>query len=209
MGAYAPALVVSPALQQQIYDQIMLPTIRALKAEGRPYSGILYGGLILTAEGPKVIEFNCRLGDPEAQVVLPLMKTDLVEIMLAVCEQRLNEVTIEEDESAAACVVLSAQGYPTLPGVELPPAGQGVRIAGLDKLASFDDVLVFHADTSEQADHLVTNGGRILCITALSENVPAAIQRVYEAVSQIQFDGMYYRKDIGYHALKRLSRNTV
>ncbi|NKB67474.1 MAG: phosphoribosylamine--glycine ligase [Candidatus Latescibacteria bacterium] len=206
MGAYAPAPVITPQLQQQVYDQIMLPTIRALKAEGRPYTGILYGGLIITAQGPKVIEFNGRLGDPEAQVVLPLLKTDLVEIMLAACQGRLDQVNIAESDRAAACIVLSSQGYPTLPGVPLPSAGQGVPITGLDTVAQRDDILVFHADTGLQDGQLATNGGRIVCITGLGDDVAAAIGHAYEAVDQINFKGKYCRRDIGHRALGRLGQ---
>ncbi len=197
MGAYAPAPVVTPELQQEIYDRIMQPTVQALAAEGRPYRGILYGGIILTPDGPKVIEFNCRLGDPEAQVVLPLLKTDLVDLLTGVCEGNLKDVSVEIDNRAATCVVIASGGYPG-------DYKKGYPISGINRAEAPDDVVLFHAGTAGNDGRFVTNGGRILGVTALGNNIPASIQRAYQAVEKIEFKDMYCRKDIGHRALARL-----
>lgn len=197
MGAYAPAPVVTPQMQRVIQERVMLPTVKALAAEGRPYKGILYGGLIMTESGPRVIEFNCRLGDPEAQVVLPLLKTDLVDIMEAVSEGTLKDLEIELDDRAAACVVLASGGY--------PGAYQtGFAISGLEEAESRDDVLVFHAGTARRGGSTVTDGGRVLGVTAVGEDIRASVNLAYEAIGEIQFENAYFRKDIGHRALERL-----
>ena len=198
MGAYAPVPVVTPGLQQEIYDRIMQPTVQALAAEGRPYRGILYGGIILTADGPKVIEFNCRLGDPEAQVVLPLLKTDLVDLLTGVCEGNLKDVSVEIDNRAATCVVIASGGYPG-------DYEKGYPISGVNRAEASDDVIPFHAGTAESNGRFVTSGGRILGVTALGDNIPASIRRAYQAVEKIRFKDMYCRKDIGHRALARLN----
>lgn len=196
MGAYAPAPVVTPQMQRIILERVMLPTVDALSAEGRPYKGILYGGLIMTESGPRVIEFNCRLGDPEAQVVLSLLKTDLVDIMEAVSEGTLNDLEIELDDRAATCVVLASGGY--------PGAYQtGFAISGLDEAETGDDVLVFHAGTARRGGSTVTDGGRVLGVTAVGEDIQASVNLAYEAIGKIQFENAYFRKDIGHRALER------
>lgn len=196
MGAYAPAPVVTPQMQKVILERVMLPTVNALAAEGRPYKGILYGGLIMTESGPRVIEFNCRLGDPEAQVVLPLLKTDLVDIMEAVSEGTLKDLEIELDDRAATCVVLASGGY--------PGAHQtGFAISGLDEAETGDDVLVFHAGTARRGGSTVTDGGRVLGVTAVGADIRASVNLAYEAIGKIQFENAYFRKDIGHRALER------
>ena len=197
MGAYAPAPVVTQEVQTAILERVMLPTVKALAAEGRPYKGILYGGLIITETGPRVIEFNCRLGDPEAQVVLPLLKTDLVDIIEAVFEGTLEDLEIELDNRAATCVVLASGGYPG-------EYETGFEISGLDEAEALDDVLVFHAGTSRDEGATVTNGGRVLGVTAIGQNIQASVNRAYEAIEKVQFDNVYYRRDIGYRTLERL-----
>lgn len=195
MGAYAPAPLVTPKQQKEIHEQIMKPTIRALAMEGRPYCGILYGGLIFTDRGPKVIEFNCRLGDPEAQVVLPLLKTDIVDIFTAVCNGTLEEITIETDHQAATCVVMVSKGYPN-------EYQTGYPISGVEKAESLEDLVVFHASTEKNNGQLVTGGGRVLGVTAVGKDIPSSMNLVYKAVNQIQFQDSYYRKDIGHRAIK-------
>ena len=196
MGAYAPAPVVTPQMQKVILERVMQPTVNALAAEGRPYKGILYGGLIMTESGPRVIEFNCRLGDPEAQVVLPLLKTDLVDIMEAVSEGTLKDLEIELDDRAATCVVLASGGY--------PGAHQtGFAISGLDEAETWDDVLVFHAGTARRGGSTVTDGGRVLGVTAVGADVRASVNLAYEAIGKIQFENAYFRKDIAHRALER------
>lgn len=196
MGAYAPAPVVTREMQQSILERVMIPTVKALAAEGRPYKGILYGGLIITERGPRVIEFNCRLGDPEAQVVLPLLKTDLVDIMVAVSDGTLEDLEIELDSRAATCVVLASGGYPG-------EVETGVAISGLDEAEALDDVLVFHAGTERNEGTTVTAGGRVLGVTAIGEDIRDSVHRAYEAVGKIEFDNATYRRDIGYRALAR------
>jgi phosphoribosylamine--glycine ligase len=197
MGAYAPAPVVTQEMQKTILERVMLPTVKALAAEGRPYKGILYGGLIITESGPRVIEFNCRMGDPEAQVVLPLLKTDLVDIIEAVFEGTLKDLEIELDNRAATCVVLASGGYPG-------EHETGFAISGLDEAEARDDVMVFHAGTSRDEWTTVTNGGRVLGVTAIGRDIRASVNRAYEAIGNIQFDNVYYRRDIGYRALEHL-----
>ncbi|MCZ6636076.1 MAG: phosphoribosylamine--glycine ligase [bacterium] len=197
MGAYAPAPVVTPELMQEAQDRIMAPTVKALAKEGRPYKGILYLGLILTADGPKVIEFNCRLGDPEAQVVLPLLKTDLVDILTAVCNSTVKDLNIELDNRAATTVVMASGGYPEAYETGFP-------IKGLDEAEALGDVVIFHAGTGAQNSTLVTGGGRVLAVTAMANDIPSAISHAYKAVDQISFQGHYFRKDIGHRALARL-----
>ena len=197
MGAYAPAPVVTPVLLEQVTEAILRPTVEAMKAEGKPYKGVLYAGLMITEQGPKVVEFNCRFGDPESQVVLPLLQSDLVEAMQAVSEGRLGEISVQNAADAAVCVVLASGGYPG-------SYEKGKVISGLAQLKPMEDVIAFHAGTAEQQGKIITNGGRVLGITALGRNVKAAIERAYEAVGQIHFEGMHYRRDIGYRALARV-----
>ena len=170
--------------------EIFLPTIQAMRAEGRPFKGCLYFGLMLTPAGPKVIEYNSRFGDPETQVVLPRLKTDLVDILLAVQEERLSELPIEWKEEAAACVVMASGGYPV-------HYEKGKVITGLDENGQLDGVTVYHAGTAEKDGALVTSGGRVLGVTALAPTLEEALEKAYAAVEKIHFDGVHYRHDIG------------
>ena len=196
MGAYAPAPVITPELFDEIVQRIMKPTIRALASEGRPYKGILFGGIIVTPDGPKVIEFNCRLGDPEAQVVLPLLKTDLVDIVTAVCAGSVADLAIECDDRAATCVVMASGGYPEAYTTGFP-------ISGIDRAEALGDVVVFHAGTAYRDRQLVTNGGRVIGVTAIGDSIQSSIAQAYKAVGKIAFDNAYFRRDIGHRALNR------
>ncbi len=192
MGAYAPAPVCTPEVYQTALEKILIPTVRAMAAEGRPYRGVLYAGLMVTGEGPRVLEFNARFGDPEAQPVLMLLETDLVEIIEAALSGRLGEKEIRWRPGAAVCVVLASGGYPG-------PYRKGYPISGLDRVPP--DVVVFHAGTALEDGRVVTAGGRVLGVTAAAETIAAAIEKAYAAVEQIHFEGMHYRRDIGRKAL--------
>lgn len=194
MGAYSPPPVYTPEVHEQVVSQILEPVVEALRQEGREYVGVLYAGLMITSTGPKVLEFNVRFGDPETQVVLPRLKTDLVDIIEAVLERRLASQPIEWRSEAAVCVVMAAEGYPgTYP--------KGMPISGLESLPP--EVMVFHAGTARRDGQLVTAGGRVLGVTALGEDIKAAIAKAYAAVERIHFPHCHYRCDIGYRALKR------
>ena len=194
MGAYAPAPIITPELFDDIVQRIMKRTIQALAREGCPFKGILYGGIIVTADGPKVIEFNCRMGDPETQVVLPLIKTDLVDIIAAVCNGSVADLDIELDNRAATCVVMASGGYPEAYDTGFP-------ISGIDRAEASGDVVVFHAGTGRKDGQIVTNGGRVLGVTAMGDTIKSSIDRAYEAVDKIDFDNAYFRRDIGHRAL--------
>ena len=194
MGAYAPAPIITPELFDDIVQRIMKRTIHALAQEDRSYTGILYGGIIVTADGPKVIEFNCRMGDPETQVVLPLIKTDFVDIIEAVCNGSVADLDIELDDRAATCVVMASGGYPEAYDTGFP-------ISGIDRAEASGDVIVFHAGTGSKDGQLVTNGGRVIGVTAIGDTIKSSIDRAYEAVGKIDFDNAYFRRDIGHRAL--------
>ncbi len=194
MGAYAPAPIITPELFDDIVERIMKRTVHALAREGCPFKGILYGGIIVTADGPRVIEFNCRMGDPETQVVLPLIKTDFVDIIEAVCNGSVADLDIELDNRAATCVVMASGGYPEAYDTGFP-------ISGIDLAEAPGDVIVFHAGTERKDGQLVTNGGRILGVTAMGDTIKSSIDCVYEAVGKIDFDKAYFRRDIGYRVL--------
>ncbi|MEM9977617.1 MAG: phosphoribosylamine--glycine ligase, partial [Cyanobacteria bacterium P01_D01_bin.2] len=198
MGAYAPTPVVPPALLGRIQTEVLEPTLQALNDRNIDYRGVIYAGLIITPEGdPKVIEFNCRFGDPETQVVLPLLATPLDTIMLACCEQRLDQLPPFDWKSGyVACVVMAAEGYPG-------PYPKGMAIAGLDA-ATQTGAMVFHAGTQLNKGELTANGGRILGVTALGDGFGAAIANAYRAVAAIQFDHAYYRRDIGHRVSDRV-----
>jgi phosphoribosylamine---glycine ligase len=196
MGAYSPAPVVTPALHAKAMREIILPTIRGMEKDGINYTGFLYAGLMIDAQGqPRTLEFNCRLGDPETQPILMRLKTDLLELLLAATatgsERNLEQFELQWDRRTALGVVLAADGYPQQPR-------SGDRIRGLPAEAA--DVTVFHAGTVRQGDDVLTSGGRVLCVTALADNVRQAQQRAYEVVREIHFDGMQYRGDIGHRA---------
>jgi phosphoribosylamine--glycine ligase len=195
MGAYSPAPVVPPQVHARVMREIIHPAIAGMAKDGIPYTGILYAGLMIDPAGnPKTLEFNCRLGDPETQPMLMRLKSDLLDLLDAALEGRLGDAEAEWDRRAALGVVLAAHGYPEDPR-------KGDRIEGLP--APAPDCRVFHAGTQMQGADLVTSGGRVLCVTALGDNLRAARSRAYEAVERIRFDGMQYRMDIGHRALKK------
>lgn len=194
MGAYAPAPALTPQLQETVKQTIILPLIRGLKSEGRIYRGVLYVGLMLTHEGPKVLEFNCRFGDPETQVILPLLKTDLVDLMSESVDGKLKNQPVELWNKSAVCVVMASGGYPG-------KYEKGKAIQGLEN--AYTDVQVFHAGTKFKNGDVVTHGGRVLGVTATGGTISEAIEKAYQAVGKITFDGAYYRKDIGHRALVR------
>jgi phosphoribosylamine--glycine ligase len=195
MGAYAPTTIVDDRMMKMICDEILEPTVAGLKKEGRIFKGILYAGLMMTDRGPKVMEFNCRFGDPETQVILPLLKSDLVEIFLSIVQGELSFQDVEWDDRFAVCVVLASAGY--------PGKYEGDKeILGLSKARLAEDVLIFHSGTKRQKDRIFTNGGRVLGVTAKDISMEKAIQKAYSAVDKIKFDGMQYRKDIGYRATR-------
>jgi phosphoribosylamine--glycine ligase len=198
MGAYSPAPVVTPEVHARAMREIILPTVKGMEKDGIPYTGFLYAGLMIDAQGhPKTLEFNCRMGDPETQPIMMRLKTDLVDVLMAATEPgphgKLDEVELQWDRRTALGVVLAAPGYPAAPR-------KGDVITGIAPDA--EDATVFHAGTSLQGDQLLTSGGRVLCVTALADSVKQAQQRAYQVMEGIHFDGMQYRTDIGYRAIK-------
>ena len=196
MGAYSPAPVITKELESVVMDTIMRPTIEGLRSEGIKYKGILYAGLMIDDGNPYVLEFNCRLGDPETQPVLLRLDTDLVDICMAIADEKLSDVNIEWKDEASVCVVLASGGYPG-------KYEKGKVISGLNDVKKMDDVVVFHAGTAFNNNEIITNGGRVLGVTALGKDIKTAKDRAYEAVKKIHFDGMHYRKDISDKALNR------
>jgi phosphoribosylamine--glycine ligase len=195
MGAYSPAPIVTPRLHNRVMREIILPAVQAMAQEGTPYVGFLYAGLMIDKAGnPKTLEFNCRLGDPEAQPILLRLKSDLLELLERAIAGGLRDVEVEWDRRTALGVVLAAHGYPDAPR-------KGDRIQGLPKPSA--ECRVFHAGTRLEGEELVTSGGRVLCVTALGDSVRMARTRAYEALERIRFDGMQYRRDIGHRALKK------
>jgi phosphoribosylamine--glycine ligase len=194
MGCYSPVPVVTPEIYDIALEQILRPTLDAMAKEGTPYTGVLYAGIMLTEEGSKVIEFNCRFGDPETQVVLPRLKSYLVEMLLAAVDGRLDEIAVDWYDNAAVCVVMASGGYPG----SYPT---GIEITGLDEAAALEDVVVFHAGTKRVDSSVVTAGGRVLGVTGMGKDFQQAIQRAYAAVEKIHFEGAHYRKDIGRRAI--------
>lgn len=199
MGAYSDDAILDKRLRDSIVRHIVAPTLAGMAAEGIPYSGLLYCGLMLTEEGPKVLEYNVRLGDPEAQPIMMRLRSDLVELLLALREGQLAALDAHWSPNPAVCVVLASRGYPGKPEV-------GQVIAGFEGAESLGGVKIFHAGTQIRDQHLVTSGGRVLGVTAVAEDLPAAIQRAYAAASKIHFEGMHYRSDIGAKGLRRLAR---
>ncbi len=194
MGAVAPNPYYTKEVAERCMQEIFLPTIRAMKQEGRPFQGCLYFGLMLTEDGPKVIEYNCRFGDPETQVVLPLLKTDLLTIFQAVMEGKLSEQKVEFLDKAACCVILASGGYPKNYYTGLP-------ISGIGEAEQMEDVSVYHAGTKMEDGKLLTAGGRVLGVTAVANDLAGAMEKAYEAAGKIHFDNMHYRRDIGRRAL--------
>lgn len=190
MGTFSPSRLYDAAKAEECMNNIFLPTIKAMAAEGRPFKGVLYFGLMMTADGVKVIEYNCRFGDPETQVVLPRLKTDLVEIMNAVIDERLDEIDIEWADNAAVCVVMASGGYPV-------SYEKGFEITGIEDANAMDNVIVFHAGTKLENGKFLNNGGRVLGVTAVDDDLNKAIKRAYEAVGKITWKDEFHRSDIG------------
>ena len=195
MGAYSPAPVVTEDLMNQITREILVPVVDGMNRNGTPYKGVLYAGLMITGGGPRVLEFNVRFGDPETQPILARMKSDLLKVLLAVCDGTLDQITIEWDRRPAVCVVMASGGYPG-------DYEKGKKITGLDEAQQLEDVIVFHAGTKNMNGDIVTNGGRVLGVTALGQTIRDAKEKAYKAVVKIKFDGAYYRRDIADKAIK-------
>jgi len=198
MGAYSPAPVVTEEMMDKITREILVPVVDGMNRNGTPYKGVLYAGLMITGAGPRVLEFNVRFGDPETQPILVRLKSDLLEVCLAVCDGKLDEVTLRWDERPAVCVVMASGGYPG-------DYQKGKKITGLDQADQLEDVVVFHAGTKKLNGDIVTNGGRVLGVTALGETIAVAKKRAYEAVGKINFEGAYWRTDIADKAIRRNS----
>ncbi len=190
MGTISPNPYYTPQIAETCMQTIFLPTIRAMNAEGRPFKGCLYFGLMLTPDGPKVIEYNSRFGDPETQVILPRLKTDFVEILEAVVDGKLEQQPIEWSEEACACVVMASGGYPL-------SYRKGIEITGLDENGQIPGAAVYHAGTEWKDGKFYTSGGRVLGVTALGANLPEALKKAYAGVEKIHFDGAHFRHDIG------------
>lgn len=195
MGAYSPAPLVTPEMEARIMDTVMEPTVRAMQAEGRPYCGVLYAGLMIKDGEAKVLEFNCRFGDPEIQPILMRMEDDLFELLMAAADTRLKGVKLNWNSKASVCVVLSSSGYPG-------SYEKGRVIKGLDDVKGIDGVKVFHAGTAMKDGDIVTSGGRVLGVTGIGTDIKDAIERTYRAVEMISWEGAYFRKDIGKKALR-------
>jgi len=199
MGAYSPVSIVDEKTRQRILDEILIPAVEGLYEEGTPYVGVLYAGLMIGPDGPKVVEFNARFGDPEAQVVLPRLRTDLAQVMQACVTGALDQVTLDFAAETAVCVVMASRGYPGDYQV-------GYEIRGLDQFVGSGDILIFHAGTARRDGRLVTNGGRVLGVTALGSDILDAVRRAYDAVDKIEFENAQYRTDIGFREVARVSK---
>jgi len=197
MGAYSPAPVVTPELHRRILDEILNPLLRGLKKKGVHYSGVIYAGLMIADDGPKVLEFNARFGDPECQPIMMRLKSDLVSLLEATIEGKLDRMKAEWYRDPAVCVVLCAGGYPGA-------YEKGQEIRGLEKLKHWQRGFVFHAGSAEKQGRFLTSGGRVLGVTALGTNIQEAVREVYRAIGEIEWDGMHYRRDIAQRALKRM-----
>jgi len=195
MGAYSPVPFYADEFEKRVLEEILKPTLKGLQSEGREYKGVLYVGLILTKEGPKVLEFNARFGDPETQVILPRLKTDLIDILNAVIEKSLHKINIEWNNNSAVCVVVASGGYPG-------KYQKGKVISGLERLEKMKDIIAFHAGTKFQDGEIVASGGRVLGITAWDDTISKAKEKAYKGVEKIYFKDMYYRKDIATKAIK-------
>jgi phosphoribosylamine--glycine ligase len=196
MGAYSPAPVVTEEVHEKIIEKILRPIIQGMGEEGRPYKGVLYAGLMIHEGHPKVLEFNARFGDPETQPVLMRMKGDIIPILEACIKGNLSQYKIEWDSRAAVCVVMASKGYPG-------DYEKGKPISGLKEVSQMDDIFVFHAGTVLKDGQMSTNGGRVLGVTGLGKDIPRAIERTYQAIQKVSWEGVHYRKDIGQKALCR------
>jgi phosphoribosylamine--glycine ligase len=190
MGAFSPSQRLDAALLQQIRETVLEPFIRGIQKDHLRFRGLLFPGLMLTKDGPRVLEFNCRFGDPETQVLMPRLKTDLVDLLVATITEQLATVTVQWDTRSAVCIVMASGGYPGHYEV-------GKTIAGLEHLDRKDDVIVFHAGTRMDENRILTSGGRVLGVTAVGDTLSAAKERAYDALDKIEFDGSYFRRDIG------------
>jgi len=197
MGAYAPAPVITKELKKEIIKTIIIPTLEGMRKEGRLYKGTLYFGLMITNQGPKVLEFNCRFGDPELQPLVLLIKNDIIPILMAIVQGKLTREKIIWEKGAAVCVVMTSKGYPG-------EFQMGKEIRGLEEAAQTEDVVVFHAGTKKEKGKILTAGGRVLGPTAKGKNIKEAIERVYQTVEKISWEGEYHRTDIGKKALNKL-----
>lgn len=199
MGAYTPTPLINDNLRLRVLRDVLYPAVEGLSRMGSPFYGVLYAGLMISRDGnPSVLEFNARFGDPETQVVLPLLKTDLVDVLEAVAEHRLDQVHVEWHQHAAVCVVMTSEGYPG-------SYKKGVPITGLSQPGGGQDVVVFHAGTGKAGEEFVTNGGRVLGVTGLGADLRTARSHAYEAIKSITFDGCYFRRDIGQRAIPTAS----
>ena len=201
MGAYSPAPVLTEKLRKTIEARVIEPAIRGMQRNGTPFKGVLYAGLMIAADGPMVLEFNVRFGDPEAQAVLPRMKGDLVEVMLASCEGWLDKVQLSWDKHSCVCVVISSGGYPG-------EYETGKEITGFKEAGAMSQTIVFHAGTKKSEDKFLTSGGRVLGVTSLGSGIEKAIEQVYKAVDQIKFERCFCRRDIGSKAFKWIRRRS-
>ena len=198
MGAYSPAPVITPELHDYVMERVVYPTVNGMAAIGSPFKGVLYVGLMITDTGPKVLEFNCRFGDPEAQVLLPRLKSDLVPLLIACIDGNLEQhADVQWHDEAAACVVMASGGYPD-------PYQTGEVITGLEDATAIEGVTVFHAGTKQDGEKIVTAGGRVLGVTAVADGLHGAIQQAYRGVAAIHFDKAHTRSDIGHRALEKL-----
>ena len=198
MGAYSPVPLADAKLIEQVCRTIFEPVIRGMCAQGTPFQGVLYAGLMLTPQGPKVLEFNVRFGDPETQAILPRLKSDLAQLLMNCVEGRLDKTTLQWDARHCACVVMASGGYPEKYDIGRP-------ITGLEKVSTQPGTLLFHAGTKQENGRLITWGGRVLNVVGLGDTLEAALEKAYAAVDQIQFEGKFYRRDIGAQALKQKS----
>ena len=196
MGAYSPAPLMNNKLKKLTIDKIIKPTLRAMKDLGCPYTGILYAGLMITSEGPKLIEYNVRFGDPECQVILPRLKSDLLSLVISSCQNSLNEESIEWDNRFALTIVMASEGYPN-------DYKTGYEIKGIDEIKNLKDIYIYHAGTKKVNNLILTNGGRVLNVTSLGETVKEANYNALTAINMIDWNGSYYRNDIGWRAIKR------
>jgi phosphoribosylamine--glycine ligase len=196
MGAYSPAPVMTPEMSRRAMDEIVLPTVAAMKAMGAPYKGVLYAGLMITAQGPKLIEYNVRFGDPETQVLMLRLMSDLVPALVASCDGMLKNFDLRWYPDAALTVVMAAKGYPG-------SYAKGSVIAGLEAAAEVEGVEIFHAGTKAEGGRIVANGGRVLNVSALGKSVGEAQARAYQAVDRVQWADGFCRRDIGFRAVER------
>ncbi|MFA5087743.1 MAG: phosphoribosylamine--glycine ligase [Candidatus Omnitrophota bacterium] len=201
MGAYSPTPVITDEIIDEVIARVIEPTIRGMNEDGNPFKGILYAGLMITAQGPKVLEYNVRFGDPETQAILPRLKTDLVDVMMASCEGNLGEVELKWDKRPCVCVVMSSGGYPG-------KYATGYEISGLPEAEKVANTVVFHSGTKREGDRVLTAGGRVLGVTSLGADIKKAVQNAYQAVEKIKFEHCFFRRDIGAKALDAMGRKS-